>query len=80
MCPAHEHLMAHLTKRRGPLHLDTAGGDLNLDPVGDLICGGVVCRVCDFAQRDSLQRSQRRKRVDASMRVSRGSWHVTRPK
>ena len=31
-----------------PLHLDTAGGDLTLDTVGDLPCGGIVCHGCVF--------------------------------
>ena len=31
-----------------PLQLETAGGDLILDTIGDLVCGGIVCRDCVF--------------------------------
>ena len=44
MCPTHKRLMTNVTKLQEPLQLETAGGDLSLDTVGDLICGGVVFR------------------------------------
>ena len=44
VCPAHRHLMTHVTQQQEPLQLETVGGDLSLDTVSVLICGGVVCR------------------------------------
>ena len=35
--------MEHLSKLDVPLQLETAGGDLTLDTIGDLFCGGIVC-------------------------------------
>ena len=46
VCPTHKHRMTNVTKLQEPLQLETAGGDVSLDTVGDLICGGVVCRGC----------------------------------
>ena len=44
VCPAHKHFKEHLSKLDVPLQLETAGGDLTLDTIGDLFCGGIVCR------------------------------------
>ena len=45
VCPARKkNFMTSVTKVQEPLPLETAVGDLSLDTVGDLICGGVVCR------------------------------------
>ena len=30
------------------MQLETAGGDLTLDVIGDLLCGGIVCHGCVF--------------------------------
>ena len=35
--------MKNVTKLTVPLQLETAGGDLTLDTIGDLLCGGIVC-------------------------------------
>ena len=48
VCPAHKHLMKNVTKMTVPLQLETAGGDLTLDTIGDLLCGGIVCHGCVF--------------------------------
>ena len=48
VCPAHKHFMKNLSKLDVPLQLETAGGDLTLDTIGDLFCGGIVCRGCVF--------------------------------
>ena len=45
---AHKHLMKNVTKLTVPLQLETAGGDLTLDTIGDLLCGGIVCHGCVF--------------------------------
>ena len=37
-----------MTKLSVPLQLETAGGDLTLDVIGDLLCGGIVCHGCAF--------------------------------
>ena len=31
-----------------PLQLEAAGGDLTLDKIGDLLCGGIFCHGCVF--------------------------------
>ena len=41
--PAHKHFLTNVTKLSVPLQLETAGGDLTLDVIGDLLCGGIVC-------------------------------------
>ena len=48
MCPAHKHFLTNVTKLSVPLQLETAGGDLTLDVIGDLLCGGIVCHGCVF--------------------------------
>ena len=48
VCPAHKHFMKNLSKLDVPLQLETAGGDLTLDTIGDLFCGGIVCHGCVF--------------------------------
>ena len=48
VCLAHKHLMKIVTKLTVPLQLETAGGDLTLDTIGDLLCGGIVCHGCVF--------------------------------
>ena len=48
VCPAHKHLLRKLTKLTVPLQLETAGGDLTLDTIGDLHCGGILCQGCVF--------------------------------
>ena len=48
VCPAHKHFMQNLSKLDVPLQLETAGGDLTLDTIGDLFCGGIVCHGCVF--------------------------------
>ena len=47
-CPAHKHFMKNLSKLDVPWQLETAGGDLTLDTIGDLFCGGIVCHGCVF--------------------------------
>ena len=37
--------MTNVTKLNVPLQLETAGGDLTLDLIGDLLCGGIVCHL-----------------------------------
>ena len=37
-----------MTKLNVPLQLETAGGDLTLDVIGDVHCGGIVCQRCEF--------------------------------
>ena len=37
-----------MTKLTVPLQLETAGGDLTLDTIGDLFCGGIMCHGCVF--------------------------------
>ena len=59
VCPAHKHFLTNVTKLSVPLQLETAGGNLTLHVVGDLRCGGIVCRGCVFnppALSQSLQR------------------------
>ena len=41
VCPAQKHFMKNLSKLDVPLQLETAGGDLTLDVIGDLFCGGI---------------------------------------
>ena len=48
VCPAHTHFMKNLSKLDVPLQLETAGGDLTLETIGDLFCGGIVCHGCVF--------------------------------
>ena len=48
-CPAHKHFLTNVTKLNVPLQLETAGGDLTLDVIGDLLCGGIVCHGCVFS-------------------------------
>ena len=48
VCPAHKHFLTNVTKLSVPLQLETAGGDLTLDVMGDLLCGGIVCHGCVF--------------------------------
>ena len=48
VCLAHKHFLTNLTKLSVPLQLETAGGDLTLDVIGDLLCGGIVCHGCVF--------------------------------
>ena len=48
VCPDHKHFMMNVTKLTVPLQLETAGGDLTLDTIGDLLCGGIVCHGCVF--------------------------------
>ena len=48
VCPAHEHFMKKLSKLDVPFQLETAGGDLTLNTIGDLFCGGIVCHRCVF--------------------------------
>ena len=48
VCLAQKHFMKHVTKLHVPLQLETAGGDLILDTIGDLLCGGTVCHGCVF--------------------------------
>ena len=43
VCPAHKHFLTNMTKLSVPLQLETAGGDLTLDVIGDLLCGTIVC-------------------------------------
>ena len=49
VCPAHKHLMKNVAKLADPLQLETAGGDLTLDTIGDLLRGGIVCHGCVFS-------------------------------
>ena len=46
VCPAHKHFLTNVTKLSVPLQLETAGRDLTLDVIGNLICGGIVCHGC----------------------------------
>ena len=48
VCPAHKHILTNVTMLSVPLQLDTAGGDLTLDVIGDMLCGGIVCHGCVF--------------------------------
>ena len=48
VCLAQKHFMKRVTKLHVPLQLETAGGDLILDTIGDLLCGGTVCHGCVF--------------------------------
>ena len=48
VCSAHKQFMKNLSKLDVPLQLETAGGDLTFDTIGDLFCGGIVCRGCVF--------------------------------
>ena len=48
VCPAHKHLLRNATKLTVPLQLETVGGELTLDTIGDLLCGGIVCHCCVF--------------------------------
>ena len=43
VCPAHKHFLTNVTKLNVPLQLETAGRDLTLCVIGDLLCGGIVC-------------------------------------
>ena len=45
---AHKHLMKNVTKRNVPLQLETAGKDLTLGTIGNLLCGGIVCHGSAF--------------------------------
>ena len=47
VCPAHKHFLTNVTKLSVPLQLETAGGDLTLDVIRDLLCGGIVCHGCE---------------------------------
>ena len=70
VCPAHKHFMNNLSKLDVPLQLETAGGDLTLDTIGDLFCGGIACRDCVFnpcSQSVSSARPEVRK-MDICMR------------
>ena len=46
--PAHKHFTKNLSKLDVPLQFETAGGDLTLGTIGELFCGGIVCRGCVF--------------------------------
>ena len=48
VCPAHKHFLTNVTKLSVSLHMETAGRDLTLDVIGDLLCGGIVCHGCVF--------------------------------
>ena len=48
VCPAHKMFMKSVTKLTIPSQLETAGGELTLDTIGDLHCGGIVCHGCVF--------------------------------
>ena len=48
VCLAHNHFLTNFTKLSVPLQLETSGGDLTLDVIGDLLCGGIVCHGCVF--------------------------------
>ena len=56
VCPAHKHFMKNLSKLDVPLQLETAGGDLTVDTIGDLFCGGIVCHGCVFNPLLTVQR------------------------
>ena len=43
VCPALKHFLTNVTNFNVPLQLETDGGDLTLDVVGGLLCGGIVC-------------------------------------
>ena len=49
VCPAHKHFMKNGTKLHLPMQLETTGGDLSLDTMGDLLCGNITCRSCVFS-------------------------------
>ena len=56
VCPAHQHFLTNVTKLSVPLQLETAGGDLTLDVIRDLLCGGIVCHGCVFNPLLSVER------------------------
>ena len=44
VCPAHKHFL----DKRDKVSVPPAVGDLTLDVIGDLLCGGIVCHGCVF--------------------------------
>ena len=48
VCPAPKHFLTNVTQLNVPLQRENAGGDLTLDVIGDLLCGGLVCHGCVF--------------------------------
>ena len=53
--------LTNVTKLNVPLQLATAGGDLTVDVIGDLLCGGIVSWMCvqSPALSQSLQHCQK---------------------
>ena len=56
-CPVHKHLLKNVTKLTVPLQLETAGGDLTLDTIGDLLCGGIVTAVCSISAQPKVRKN-----------------------
>ena len=48
VCPARKDFLRNVTELTVPLQLETTGGDLTLDTIGDVLCGGIDRHGCVF--------------------------------